>query len=1000
MKFSLKRSSVSQGGMALVVTLSAVVLLTILVLAFFSRAILNRQISFSSTSMVKTDSLARSAGDLIVGELREEIRAGSTVSTVASGGKSLRIYQPNAAKDMVTIRDSSGDTNRVRISSVTPPNAGGAIASGIASSAKSQNGRSVTPFRWNRIRLADQPADPSWILLTRGGVPSSGVPPIADASDPTKNDYVIGRYAYAIYDEGGLLNVNAAGAPGVLSSAEQESKGSVALADLSVLPDGAKLVQLVEGWRDTPVAASGTSYLQYAFGTFDAQGREVTPGVVSGGYLSVRDGHNTFLNRQDLIEYAQLASVGIGDATLKSLGTFGYELNSPSVAANAAASSATNPAFSQLMVAGQPIGRFPLNDFRLLDRNPASLSAAEKAKIKALFGLEPDPLASDTYRAWIYPSRSWATAGTIGTPQDAIDNGSQPDLFELAKAAILNGSLGVNESKSTNVGNVTIKEVVGTGWNAGAGGTTYTPETDVHLQVARLIANMIDQTDRDDYPTTITLASLDNHQVYGIEDLPYFSELKVKGYFPDGTAMQVTAGAFVGIVFELWNPHKADPSHTYDGPVNLRIVVNDGAQYLIRYRQETGNASGDWRGVNWVTTYPSQYRVSGGGIPLTRNDNGGWREPADVATRLDFPGPEFPAGPGFTYINWLTYSTIFALQYQDATGQWRTYATFAGHFEPAGETGIQQGGYLNNPTYGDANPAAAGLMLPKPDPRTARFRTGTTWEQSPNAPMENGVLSQKIEGLYPAHFGSGNVAAGTVYNNTGSVQVQDYDGVARGADGSLGQNPMLAGAASRPILLNRPFRSVGELGFVFRDAPWKTLNFFGPQGGDAGLMDLFSLEKSDVIAGRTSLNTARPEVIQALTAGVSKNPHTGTRISSVEAATLADAVIAESQIATITPEPFTNIADLSKHLEDILSGGTLGNAKLDRESLVRALSTGTQTRSWNLLVDIVVQSGRYPRGATSLDAFQVEGETHYWVHLSLDRFTGKVLKSQWEGVRE
>jgi hypothetical protein len=60
----------------------------------------------------------------------------------------------------------------------------------------------------------------------------------------------------------------------------------------------------------------------------------------------------------------------------------------------------------------------------------------------------------------------------------------------------------------------------------------------------------------------------------------------------------------------------------------------------------------------------------------------------------------------------------------------------------------------------------------------------------------------------------------------------------------------------------------------------------------------------------------------------------------------------------------------------------------------------SQTRTWNLLIDVVAQSGRYPSNASTLAGFLVEGEQHYRVHVTIDRFTGQVIDKQIEVVNE
>ncbi len=55
--------------------------------------------------------------------------------------------------------------------------------------------------------------------------------------------------------------------------------------------------------------------------------------------------------------------------------------------------------------------------------------------------------------------------------------------------------------------------------------------------------------------------------------------------------------------------------------------------------------------------------------------------------------------------------------------------------------------------------------------------------------------------------------------------------------------------------------------------------------------------------------------------------------------------------------------------------------------------------TWNLLIDVVAQSGRYAPGETDLKKFNVQGGQHYWIHVAIDRFTGQVLDKQIEVVK-
>ena len=47
-----------------------------------------------------------------------------------------------------------------------------------------------------------------------------------------------------------------------------------------------------------------------------------------------------------------------------------------------------------------------------------------------------------------------------------------------------------------------------------------------------------------------------------------------------------------------------------------------------------------------------------------------------------------------------------------------------------------------------------------------------------------------------------------------------------------------------------------------------------------------------------------------------------------------------------------------------------------------------QTRTWNLFIDVIAQTGRYTPDATDINQankFIVEGEKRYWLHIALGR---------------
>src|SRR5438445_1746444 len=120
---SLKRPSKRRKGVALIFALVTIVLITIIILAFFSRAQLNRQISYTSTNEVRADLLSRAAVNILVGEIREEIRNGSTA---LNGGNSsyASIYQPNTTADVILKRLGLDTTASPTIVNVLANNVG------------------------------------------------------------------------------------------------------------------------------------------------------------------------------------------------------------------------------------------------------------------------------------------------------------------------------------------------------------------------------------------------------------------------------------------------------------------------------------------------------------------------------------------------------------------------------------------------------------------------------------------------------------------------------------------------------------------------------------------------------------------------------------------------------------------------------------------------------------------------------------------------------------
>ncbi len=114
---------------------------------------------------------------------------------------------------------------------------------------------------------------PDWILTVANGnsnptsLNTSSTDLVNSNTNPKSASYVVGRYAYTIYNEGGLLDANVAGCPPGSSAAQQvliSRKGPAAFADLTQLPGIADIdtvessttrspaiVSSLVGWRNT-----------------------------------------------------------------------------------------------------------------------------------------------------------------------------------------------------------------------------------------------------------------------------------------------------------------------------------------------------------------------------------------------------------------------------------------------------------------------------------------------------------------------------------------------------------------------------------------------------------------------------------------------------------------------------------------------------------------------------------------------------------------------------
>jgi hypothetical protein len=259
MKSFLRSRDAASKGAALMIVLAFVVLLTGVALAYFSRTTTDRQLAQSSYNDTSADLLARSALDIIISDFKRDIVVGQPItSTNIEPTRNTPTPPPSATATPIPnlirqsfLGDISGRTSAVN------------------SSAVSANNRSISTARWNSHYLIPRgspnpnPASspvanfsaPDWVLVTAQG---PRVTPSPSA--------VIGRYALAVYDEGGLLDMNLAGYPTASSGGGGGGpspsptpwainigrKGILGFADLTALPTppSTGLINQIVGWRN------------------------------------------------------------------------------------------------------------------------------------------------------------------------------------------------------------------------------------------------------------------------------------------------------------------------------------------------------------------------------------------------------------------------------------------------------------------------------------------------------------------------------------------------------------------------------------------------------------------------------------------------------------------------------------------------------------------------------------------------------------------------------
>jgi hypothetical protein len=225
------------------------------------------------------------------------------------------------------------------------------------------------------------------------------------------------------------------------------------------------------------------------------------------------------------------------------------------------------------------------------------------------------------------------------------------------------------------------------------------------------------------------------------------------------------------------------------------------------------------------------------------------------------------------------------------------------------------------------------------------------------------------------------------------------------------------------VLLNRRFENVGEFGYAYNPASGvasKTLDFASSTSRSRAILDFFTYNTASGRSGIVNLNTKNGPVLASIIRGallhdpgsentpmvlISPRSAFPPYPAPVDALAAGQAIVQETTSTALGHGPVVTRADVARLTAAAAAAlpNPLGASNETKETVTRALAEIGQARTWNLMIDVIAQTGKYAPGTANLTdptKFIVQGEKRYWLHIALDRDDGTVLGTQLEEVIE